>query len=271
MAKAAAHYLFIDGGCLRATLEREAAKYVSLDKCGFDLRRVANGYTKVFLYDAVPARQEHESEAEYQARIKSQQEMLDGAAQVHGVHVYEGTAHRRNKRLEQKKVDVMIAVDMLTHTFRRNMDYATLLTGDGDFHPLVDALVHEGMFVNLWYPPAHTSKDLLRAADARRPITIDEIFTFLDPDTAASIHLPNVATVMTNGFAVKRTRIHNWIEGGKSIEMAYDGQNYILSRQENPVHTLTIYDEDHNLVGRYAEDRFGIHVPFFEPHPNWKR
>ena len=36
----------------------------------------------------------------------------------------------------------MIAVDMLTHPFDRNMERATLLAGDLDFKPLLDALVN---------------------------------------------------------------------------------------------------------------------------------
>jgi uncharacterized LabA/DUF88 family protein len=92
----------------------------------------------------------NETDQAYEARVRPQRELFDSAAGVDRVHVYEGDARRRRKRgLEQKKVDVMIAVDMLTHTFRRNMHEATLLTGDNDFKPLVDALVHEGMFITI--------------------------------------------------------------------------------------------------------------------------
>ncbi|MBD2254416.1 NYN domain-containing protein [Nostoc parmelioides] len=45
---------------------------------------------------------------------------------------------------EQKEIDIMIAVDMLTHSFQKNMDEATLLAGDLDFKPLIDALVLNG-------------------------------------------------------------------------------------------------------------------------------
>ena len=38
---------------------------------------------------------------------------------------------------------------MLSHAHRKNMHKTTLLTGDLDFKPLVDALVQDGMFVTL--------------------------------------------------------------------------------------------------------------------------
>lgn len=194
MTRDSVQYLFIDGGCLRATPERTLSQYIPDVNCRFDLTSLSSRFSKIFLYDAVSVREPNEPESTYLARIRVQQDMLDAAAQVHGVHVYEGTAHRRQKRLEQKKVDVMIAVDMLTHTFRRNMGRATLLTGDGDFQPLIDALVHDGMFVTIWYPRGHASNDLLRAADSRRPITTLELHELLEPRVRALLILPEAVS-----------------------------------------------------------------------------
>lgn len=271
------HYLFIDGGCLRSTLEQTVAKYVDKESCRFDLTVTARSYTKVFLYDAIPVRESHETDPQYALRIKRQQDMLEAAGQVHGVHVYEGDARRRNKRMEQKQVDVMIAVDMLTHTFRRNMDRATLLTGDADFKPLIDALVREGMFVTLWYPTGHTNSELLRSADARRPLTIDELLSYLEPAVKSAISLPSVATTMvTSGRAIGLppvSIIHRWVEYEKALELAFDEgtQIYVLTRQENAQHLLHMSHADCGVLRFYAKDRFSIEVPPFEPHPSWTK
>jgi hypothetical protein len=48
------------------------------------------------------------------------------------------------------------------------MDKATLLTGDLDFKPLLDALILEGMYTTLWYDPRITSKELLYSADSNQ-------------------------------------------------------------------------------------------------------
>lgn len=127
----------------------------------------------MFYYDALPVREDGEAEKDHEMLVKPQKDMLDAVASVDRVHVYEGDARRRRKRgLEQKKVDVMLTVDMLTHAFRKNMHQATLLTGDNDFKPLIDALVQDGLFVTLMYPPDETSRELMQAADARTPWTI---------------------------------------------------------------------------------------------------
>jgi hypothetical protein len=53
------------------------------------------GYTKVFYYDAVLVRNDGEDEAAYNARIRPQRELLDSAAGVDRIHVYEGRAGAR--------------------------------------------------------------------------------------------------------------------------------------------------------------------------------
>jgi uncharacterized LabA/DUF88 family protein len=260
-----------DGGCLRSALENVVSKYVDKELCRFELTLTALNYTKVFVYDAIPVRETDEKEDVYNLRIKRQQNMLDAAARVHGVHVYEGDARRRNKRLEQKHVDVMIAVDMLTHTFRKNMDRATLLTGDSDFKPLIDALVREGMFVTLWHPE-RTNSELLRAADARRPIAIDELFNFLEPTVKSSISLPSVNVTIGGAtpHAPTVSTIHKWTEDGNAFELIFDGTQYVLTCHQGN-RKLQVLHPDPGMLRMYSKDRFSINIPPFEPHPSWVR
>ena len=166
-------YLFVDGGALHGRLQNLSNRFFDKQIFNIDFGRLKHSFSKVFYYDALPVREEHESEVDYEIRIKPKKDVLDRAASTDGVHVYEGDARRRRKRgLEQKKVDVMLTVDMLTHSFRKNMQRTTLLTGDNDFKPLIDALVQDGMFVNLWYPPEETSRELMQAADGRTPLSM---------------------------------------------------------------------------------------------------
>ena len=88
-------------------------------------------------------------------------------------------SRRRRKVVEQKEVDILIAVDMLTHTFRRNMhQVASFLTSDLDFRPLIEAIVREGMYIHLWYPEGKTNKELIYAADSRKPLTAQDVFSW---------------------------------------------------------------------------------------------
>jgi hypothetical protein len=88
---------------------------------------------------------------------------------------------QRNRR--QKKVDILLAVEALDHSVRRNMDKAILLTGDRDFEPLVHSLVQLGIGVQIVGDKDHTSKYLRRAADAYVPLSFDNYYKW----TAASL------------------------------------------------------------------------------------
>src|ERR1039457_6699278 len=105
-------YLFVDGGSLRGKLDNISRDLFQGKKFDLDFTKLVSDFTKVFYYDAVPVQRDGEDEATYNARIRSQRELLDSAAGVDRIHVYEGDARKRRKvgGLEQKKVDVMIAV-----------------------------------------------------------------------------------------------------------------------------------------------------------------
>ncbi|MDZ7968935.1 MAG: NYN domain-containing protein [Nostoc sp. DedSLP03] len=170
-------YLFIDGGCLDSLLEALSNGLFGGTKLEIDYSRLAEGFNKVFYYDCLPAKKQGEDETIYQKRVQPKLELFNHLRSVDRFHVYEGTARYRDKRRgqEQKQVDIMIAVDMLTHSFRRNMHEATLLTGDLDFKPLIDALVQDGMYVSLWYPKGRTNYELVDSADSRQAITIHNV------------------------------------------------------------------------------------------------
>jgi len=107
------HYLFVDGGALREYIKNLAERYFDAQVFDLDFHALAKGFTKTFYYDALPVREYGEGEEDYNQRISKQKSVLDTAASTDGVHVYEGDARRRKKRgLEQKKVDVMLTVDI---------------------------------------------------------------------------------------------------------------------------------------------------------------
>jgi len=50
---------------------------------------------------------------------------------------------RRNQR-QSKGLDIRLCVDLLTHVHRDNTDSVLLLTGDGDFAPVIREVIHSG-------------------------------------------------------------------------------------------------------------------------------
>lgn len=222
-------YLFVDGGALRGYVENLSARFFGAQTFDLDFRYIEGGFTKVFYYDAIPTRRPDETEADYSTRISPQTNLHTRLIATERIHVYEGDARKRRKAggLEQKMVDVMLAVDMLTHTFRKNMQRATLLTGDQDFKPLIDALVGEGMFVTLWYPAGETNAELLAAADRRRPLKLGEVASLLTEESRLRFTLPSEH--QANAGSLPGDPLSDWIHAGRHYSLYRVDGDWIIA------------------------------------------
>jgi hypothetical protein len=255
-------YLFIDGGCLNVSLNKLASKYAGGSGLDLDYGRLTQGYSKVFYYDALPGRKSDEEDSAYALRIAPQRSLFDHLSTLDRFHVYEGDVRRSSSRRgpEQKKIDVMIAVDMLTHSFRRNMHEATLLTGDLDFKPLIDALVQEGMFVTLWYPPDATARELISAADRSTPLNINAIHHALIGSGPAPFILPKVHGEPSKGdYAPILT---TWLDDGLEAKLMKDGDNFVAAIAQRQSGHMTYYEHsDLKILRLFMMDVYGIAVP----------
>jgi uncharacterized LabA/DUF88 family protein len=205
------HYLFIDGGYFREVTESLAKKYWGIERVLIDYSMLKRGFTKVFYYDCPPAKQQSESQDDYSARLGEYRALLNVMHMSDGYHCVEGTTRGRPGRTRQKQIDVKIAVDMLTHAHRRNMHKVTLLTGDLDFKPVVDALVQDGMFVTLWYEKSSASEELIYAADAKRRVDLRELHRVTDTMIQGAFPMPD-----TRGERDKKTDGFSLVKKGQS-------------------------------------------------------
>lgn len=174
-------YLFVDGGYLRKIAQRFGDVFLGGSELPINYGALGSRFTKCFYYDCLPAQRVNEAPETYEARVSEQRAQLGAIRSLHGWHVIEGVIAGKGSRARQKQVDVHIAVDMLTHSYRRNMHHATFVAGDQDFKPLVEAVVREGMFIEIWYEQSSASADLLDAADARRELNVYSFYGFVDP------------------------------------------------------------------------------------------
>jgi len=258
----ATQYLYVDGASLRGRLENVSRQFFDGIVFEIDFQKLKGGFTKVFYYDAVPVREDGEDEATYENRIKPIRAIFEAAASTDGVHVYEGDARRRRRRgLEQKKVDVKLTVDMLSHTFRRNMLSATLLTGDGDFKPLLDALVEMGMFVTLWYPAGETSQELIQAADSRVKLGWYDLGSVLTPPSQSAFNLPGPGH--SDPRAARGDPIHEWDAGGKKHGLYYmpDGKLFVVTRDDDALNTLRMQHTNLELLRECCLEAQNIEIP----------
>jgi uncharacterized LabA/DUF88 family protein len=227
-------YLFIDGGYFRKTVEGVVERYCNSERFSLDYSKLGSGFTKSFYYDGPIPRRRGEPLESYSVRLQEQVDLHNSIRNISGFHVFVGALVGNGGRARQKQIDVKISVDMLMHTIRRNMHQATLIAGDQDFKPLLDALVQEGMYVTLWCESGHTSSELAFAADARRPLNVSSIYQLFPDEIRRKYPLPAgvCSEKRTEGFDLLSTGSD---EKGDPIELYQsDCEFMILTSNPNP-------------------------------------
>lgn len=160
-------YVFIDGAYMEA-MARDRGTALFGEPAELDYRKIAADVKgkRYFYYDCLPAKTNSQTEEDFAVRLAAKERQFENLREQPGWHINQGLAKWKQKRgITQKEVDISIAVDMLTHAHRKNMNTAVLLAGDLDFRPLIEALVRDGMYVVLHYDETSISPDLKYAAD----------------------------------------------------------------------------------------------------------
>jgi NYN domain len=153
--------------------------------------------------------------------VSAQEAFFDEIRAVSGFHVRLGSVTGKKQR-RQKQVDVLLAVDVLTHGLTGNMKKGILLAGDLDFLPIVDALVQRGVFIDVWFDRRSAAKELYDAADFRREIPFSELHSRTRGAVLAKYPLPQRSTGagMSQGQPIKRGKfggspafLHQFVNG----------------------------------------------------------
>jgi uncharacterized LabA/DUF88 family protein len=243
---------------LRATVQGISKRYLGQpDGVAVSFPELRREFAKVFYYDAVPAQDHKEEREAWIERIRPQTDEFAKIRALAGFHVQLGDLRGRAGNQRQKRVDVQIAVDMLLHTFRQNMERCTLLAGDVDFQPLIEALIREGMFVDVWHPP-QASPALLDAADGRTPLTA----RFL----GAALQRANGRPLLARSFEGVRPKApadlrHHWGDGEYAYDLRYDHEGYWLLERYVAAfagRTLQIRDPSLRIVIETSRDIAGV-------------
>jgi uncharacterized LabA/DUF88 family protein len=97
-----------------------------------------------------------------------------------GKIAFRGTSLEGKPLFVQKRVDILLGVDLVLLSAKHMITHAALIAGDSDFLPAVEAAKNEGVVVHLHhgtkYPP---HRDLWDTADERTPITQEVINSIL--------------------------------------------------------------------------------------------
>ena len=171
-------YLYVDARYLNRVFEDCLTSFVgrAVGVHWPSVKRYFNAQ-RVFYYDCLDdLPRQDESESDLRDRVTLQERQLESIGSLDGYFLRLGTVRGDPKRRRQKEVDVLIAVDMLTHSHKGNMSHAVLLAGDLDFKPVVEAVVEQGTNVTVAFEPKSGSKILARAADSERCLTLSALW-----------------------------------------------------------------------------------------------
>jgi len=156
---------FVDLGWLtqrvRACLRSDAAE-VDVEALHLWLSRAGwrgYSYLRTYVYDG-------QYEVDH-ANYRAQRQVLDAIAEIPGVDLRLGHVIERNGIKQQKGVDALIVLDMLTLAYQGAYQAAVLVAGDRDFAQVVRAVQGRGIFVAQSGPESRdgVSKELRQVAD----------------------------------------------------------------------------------------------------------
>jgi len=81
---------------------------------------------------------------------------------------------KSNKSAKAKGVDIQLTVDILTHTYQNNLDVVYLISGDGDYLPVISEVMRNGKQVYLAALSKGLNQKLINSVD--KFINLDPIF-----------------------------------------------------------------------------------------------
>jgi uncharacterized LabA/DUF88 family protein len=125
---------------------------------------------RTFYYHCLPYQDDPPLPAQFAAR-EAKQRFTDFLGRLKGWELREGRLEKRGEGLVQKRVDVLLAVDLTRLAWLKEIQRAVLVTGDADFVPAVEDARRAGVHVTLRFAPGTAHADLVAACDAARPLT----------------------------------------------------------------------------------------------------
>ncbi|WOF16854.1 NYN domain-containing protein [Methanoplanus sp. FWC-SCC4] len=74
---------------------------------------------------------------------------------------------REDGSFEQKRVDILLAVELVRLSWSKQIGHAIIIAGDSDFVPAIEAAKDAGVIVSLYYSNQSIHNELLSSVDER--------------------------------------------------------------------------------------------------------
>ncbi len=186
--------IFIDANYLRNVL-REEFDGARVDFGRFTTRLMGDRRPlRSYFYDAPAFQSNPPTEAE-RTRYASQRRFFAALNSLPRFAVRLGRLERRgpdqegNFAFEQKRVDILLGVDLALLAAKQAIEEAIVVAGDSDFIPAISAAKREGVLVRLIHG-SNYHLDLWKEADERTPISRDIVEASKWPEDRPPVELP---------------------------------------------------------------------------------
>ena len=179
--------IFVDGGYLANLAEHQFRRWVDNEKLSNEIRDIIAASTRepldllrTYFYDSLPYQSNPPSNEEASRFSRKRKffaalERLPNYTVRQGRLMYRGDDAQGKPIFQQKRVDLMLGLDIASLAAKRQITHAAVLSGDSDFLPVVEAAQQEGVVVWLVHGPQSTyARALWNLADDR--LSIDSGF-----------------------------------------------------------------------------------------------
>ena len=174
---------FIDGGYAAKLAQHHFKVWIAYEKIGNKVRDMIARATyepldilRTYYYDSLPYQSNPPSEDE-KRMFSQKRSFFDALRRLPRFEVREGHTVRRgfdrdNKPIyQQKRVDLMIGLDIAGLAMKRQVTHMALLSGDSDLLPAIKVAQNEGVSVWLVHGPKPTyASELWQQTDDRLPL-----------------------------------------------------------------------------------------------------
>lgn len=183
--------IFIDGAYLDYTL-RDEFNLARIDYRLFSERLSAGlDLLRTYYYHCLPYQSDPPT-VEESERFAQRQRFYDALARLPRYQVrlgklaFRGISQDGTRIFQQKRVDILLGVDLVVLSAKRQITDAILVAGDSDFLPAVTCAKDEGVIIHLVHGTRHPPhRELWDAADERTRLSAELISSVLREDASA--------------------------------------------------------------------------------------
>lgn len=173
--------VFIDGNYLNRVLEQ------AFDRMRIDYRALAmrmagdTQMLRTYYYNCLPYASNNPTEEEAR-KVRASQQFFSALQALPrfdvrlGKLAFRGVDYDNRPIYIQKRVDVLLSVDVLRLVFNKYVTRIVLLAGDSDFIPVIEVAKQQGVITTLWHgvmsgPNGTVHQDLWNVCDERFELT----------------------------------------------------------------------------------------------------